>query len=273
MYYDPIKDRLGRIFGAHPALKKVFFTLLHLVFLRSWYVRRELDEILGSLSDTHRTDVLDAGTGFGQYAYYVAARFPNARVLAVDVKADYLRDAEAFVERTPLRGRIAFEQHDLTELELDRRFDLIVSVDVMEHIEDDRGVFHNFSRVLKPGGYVVINTPSDLGGSDVAEEGEGGFIEEHVRPGYNLEELCSKLQAEGLEPVRATYTYGTYGSRAWRWLIKRPMQMLARSKAALALLPFYYLVALPLGTLWNAMDVRAENRTGTGLIVVARKQR
>lgn len=271
MYYDPIKDRLGRLFGAHPLLRKAFYVLLHLVFLRAWYVRRTLKELIGDVPASRRVDVLDAGTGFGQYAYYVAAQFPNAHVLAVDVKADYLVEARRFVETTPLRDRISFQECDLTELDVDGTFDLIVSVDVMEHIEDDRRVFDNFARVLKKGGHVLVNTPSDQGGSDVGEAGEEGFIEEHVRPGYNLDELCDKLREAGLEPVRALYTYGVYGSRAWRLLVKWPMQMLSRNRLVFPLLPLYYVAALPIGSLLNALDVRARNESGTGLLVVARK--
>lgn len=271
MYYDPIKDRLGRIFSLHPVLRRLFYALLHVVFLRSWYVRREIRELLSALPEGESIDVLDAGTGFGQYAYFVASAFPAARVLAVDIKEDYLEDARRFIRETPQRDQISFEAHDLTVLDLERRFDLILSVDVMEHIEDDRTVFRNFARVLKPGGHVIINTPSDLGGSDVAEEGEEGFIEEHVRPGYNREELVGKLHDAGLEPIRALYTYGAYGSAAWRLLIKWPMQALARLRAALALLPLYYVLAIPIGAALNAIDLRSENARGTGLLVVARK--
>lgn len=271
MYYDPIKDRLGRVFSSHPFLQKIFYTLLHTVFLRSWYVRREIDDVLNLIPSSRQIDVLDAGTGFGQYAWYVARQFPSSRVLAVDLKEDYLEDARTFIRQTPQRSQVQFEAHDLIKLDLDRSFDLILSVDVMEHIEEDRAVFRNFARVLKPGGHVIINTPSDLGGSDVEHAGEEGFIEEHVRPGYGREELVGKLRDAGLEPVRAIYTYGTYGSAAWRLLIKWPMQLLERSKAAYGLLPFYYLAALPIGTLLNALDVRTENAEGTGLLVVARK--
>ena len=271
MFYDPIKDRLGGAFSRHPALQKAFYRMLNLFFLRAWYVRRELRYLMEALPATRPVRVLDAGTGFGQYAYFLAKEFPNVEVLAVDVKEDYLENARRFIERTPERDRVCFARADLTVLDLDERFDLILSVDVMEHIEDDRAVFRNFERVLNPGGYVVINTPSDLGGSDVSDEDEGSFIEEHVRPGYNREELAAKLSDAGFTVTRAIYTYGRYGSQAWRLLIKWPMQMLARTRASFALLPVYYVAALPLGTALNAMDVRSENDAGTGLLMIARK--
>lgn len=272
MFYDPIKDRLGRAFSTHPLLQKNFYRLLNVFFLRAWYVRREVRRLLSSMPANEPVNVLDAGTGFGQYAYFIAHEFPQARVLAVDVKEDYLENARRFIRQTPERDRVTFANADLTVLDIDERFDLILSVDVMEHIEDDRAVFRNFERVLKPGGYVVINTPSDLGGSDVSEDADESFIEEHVRPGYNRDELSAKLGDAGLDTTRAIYTYGRYGSKAWRMLIKWPMQMLARTRGAFVLLPFYYAAALPAGTVLNALDVRDENERGTGLLVVARKR-
>jgi hypothetical protein len=92
-----------------------------------------------------------------------------------------------------------------------------------------------------------------------------------VRDGYNLDALKAKLREAGLEPVRSLYTYGPYGSLAWRLLIKQPIQLLGKSYAFLILLPLYYLFALPVGLFLNAVDVRQDNQTGTGLIVIARK--
>ena len=271
MFYDPVKDRLGRFFSQQPTLQKLFYRLLDLFFLRAWYVQRELRRLLGGYAPTRPVRVLDAGTGFGQYAYFIARTFSNARVLAVDVKQDYLENAHRFIEKTPQARQVAFAYEDLTDLKAEGPFDLILSVDVMEHIEDDRAVFRGFERVLAPGGHVVINTPSDLGGSDVQGEGDTSFIEEHVRDGYNLAELQAKLREAGLEPVVSRYTYGPYGSLAWRMLIKRPITLIGKSWLFALLLPLYYLPVLPLGTALNAMDVRHENRAGTGLLVVARK--
>src|SRR5690606_6824287 len=67
MQYDPIKDRLGSIFSARPAMQRLFYRLLDLFFLRSWYVRREIHRIFASFPPGRTIRVLDAGTGFGQY--------------------------------------------------------------------------------------------------------------------------------------------------------------------------------------------------------------
>src|SRR5690606_36888163 len=181
MFYDPIKDRLGGFFSRSPLMQRLFYGLLNLLFLRAWYVKREIRRLLGSLPADAPIRVLDAGTGFGQYAYFMARNFPNVLVRAVDVKQDYLDNARRFLEQTPQGRQVELAYDALTQLQSEGPFDFILSVDVMEHIEDDRAVFRNFARVLASGGHVLVNTPSDLGGSDVQEEGETSFIEEHVR--------------------------------------------------------------------------------------------
>lgn len=273
MKYDPIKDRLGELASRHPMLQRLLYGLLNLLFLRAWYVRREIRHLLGALPSDRSVRVLDAGTGFGQYAYFVARTFSSAEVRAVDVKEEYLQRARRFVDQTPQADQISWAIDDLTALQSEGPFDLILAVDVMEHIPEDEAVFDHFERVLRPGGHVIINTPSDQGGSDVQAEGDESFIGEHVREGYGRTELGEKLRAAGLEPVKGLYTYGPYGAVAWRWLIKQPMQMLGATWASLVVLPLYYLAALPLGLLLNAVDVAHDNESGTGLLMVARKPR
>ena len=271
MDYDPIKDRLGDVFTRSPRLNKTFYRLLDTVFLRAWYVRREVRALIETMPADRPVRVLDAGTGFGQYAYFLLDTFPNVEVVAVDVKAEYLARARRFFDQTPHAGRITFRRLDLTEpMDEQDAYDLVLSVDVMEHIEDDRAVFANVARVLRPGGYLVVNTPSDQGGSGVTDASDESFIGEHVRDGYPPAELQEKLETAGLAVVDWMYTYGRYGSAAWRLLIKWPIQLLNRSMALGVVLPFYYVPALPAGLVLNALDLRWKNPTGTGLLMIAR---
>lgn len=276
MDYDPVKDRLGSFFWASPLRTKAFYRTLDAVFLRSWYVRRALRQIIAAAPTGRPFRVLDAGTGFGQYTYWLLRSFPAVEVVAVDVKQDYLDRAKAFVDTTPHAGRVRWAEADLTQplpagVDGEGVYDLCLSVDVMEHIEDDRAVFRNFARVLKPGGCAIVNTPSDLGGSGITEAGQESFIGEHVRDGYNAGELAEKLETAGLRVESTTYTYGRFGTVGWRILVQGPIRALNASKAAILGLPFYYALAGPLGLALNALDLRADNARGTGLLVVSRK--
>jgi hypothetical protein len=58
---------------------------------------------------------------------------------------------------------------------------------------------------------------------------------------------------------------------AWRVAIKVPMKILNASKLFFVLLPFYYIVALPVALPLMFLDYISDNKTGAGLIVIARK--
>lgn len=269
MQYDPVKDRFGTLVAGRPLMMRLFFAALQLMFLRAWYVRRELRRRLENRSGPVR--VLDAGAGFGQFSYWILRNFSGVRLHAVDVKEDYLREAENLMRSTGLDSRATFGVDDLTRLRTTGPYDLVLSVDVMEHIEEDVEVFRNFNRVLRPGGVVIINTPSDQGGSDVSGGDDESFISEHVRDGYAVDELRAKLESAGLEVERIDYTYGHWGSVAWRISIKWPMQLLNASWLFVVLLPLYYVPVLPVAMVLNALDVSSHVDSGTGLIAVARR--
>jgi SAM-dependent methyltransferase len=267
MKYDPVKNILGNIARDRPVVRRLLYTALGLMFLREWYVKRELRRLLPAAGSTL---VYDAGSGFGQYSYFIARNFPDADIYAVDVKEEQIEDCRRFFSRMGIR-RCTFAVEDLTAIGHADRFDLILSVDVMEHIPDDVTVFRNFSRALVPGGRVLINTPSDLGGSDTHSPDDESFIEEHARIGYGADEIRSKLESAGLVVESIRYTYGRWGSLAWRLGIKVPMLMLNASKILFLILPFYYALTMPIVLPLMYADYVSTNEQGTGLLVIARK--
>jgi SAM-dependent methyltransferase len=269
MRYDPVKKILGNVVRFHPWLRIGFYKLLGLMFLREWFVKRALRQLLGPRVGPF--EVYDAGSGFGQYSYYIARHFPQARILAIDVKEEQIADCRTFFARVGLT-QCSFAVEDLTKIQHEGLFDFILSVDVMEHIADDVLVFRNFFRALKPGGYLFINTPSNLGGSDAESPEEASFIEEHARNGYGEQEMREKLCSVGFVVESIRYTYGPWGDRYWRIAIKFPMLLLHMSKIFFILLPLYYVIALPLALPMMYLDYVSDNKQGTGLNVVACKK-
>ena len=141
----------------------------------------------------------------------------------------------------------------------------------MEHIEEDVQVLTNYCSSLKTGGMLLISTPSNMGGSDVHDDGETSFIEEHVRDGYGIVEIEEKCLRAGFSKVDARYSYGAPGKISWKLSMKYPMLMLNKSKAFFIVLPIYYLITMPFALLLNVFDVKGSHSTGTGLIVKAWK--
>ena len=270
MEYDPIKRSLGNVFNKSPFLRKTFYRLLDLLLLRAWHVHLELRRWRKHAPEN--ADILDAGAGFGQYTYWLFCKSWLYNILAVDVKEEQVEDCNRFFKSIDAK-HVWFKVEDLTKYYKDNSFDLVLSVDVMEHILEDVQVFKNFHRSLKQGGMLLVSTPSDQGGSDVHGEGETSFIEEHVRDGYNIKEIEEKLHRAGFSKVEARYSYGTPGKISWRLSMKYPILFLGKVPRVLGflVLPFYYLVTYPVAFVLNYFDTRMAHTTGTGLIVKAWK--
>jgi len=269
MQYDPVKRRLGVVFNRTPFLRKVFYKLLDLLLLRAWHIQRELRKWAADKTGRELA-IYDAGAGFGQYTYWLSGRSSKWSITAIDVKDEQVSDCNAFFQRIG-RPQVKFEVGDVTKFTRPDSFQLVVCVDVMEHILEDEAALRCYSTSLKQGGMLIISTPSDQGGSDVHEEGEGSFIEEHVRDGYNFEDIRAKCLRNGFSKVEARYSYGAPGKISWKLSMKWPLLMLQASKLFFIVLPFYYLIAYPIAFVLNMADVRMKHSTGTGLIVKAWK--
>jgi 2-polyprenyl-3-methyl-5-hydroxy-6-metoxy-1,4-benzoquinol methylase len=273
MQYDPIKRNLGKVFNRTPFLRKLFYRLLDLLLLRSWHINKELNN--WAAANTSNRNILDAGSGFGQYVFRMARKNPHWHITGLDVKEEQIDDCNNFFQSIGL-DNAHFEVADLTRLNYDGEFDLVLCVDVMEHIEEDVLVLANYHKALKPGGMLLISTPSDQGGSDVHHhdvktEGAIGFIDEHVRDGYGVDELYQKLKQAGFTKSEIHYQYGKPGKLSWKLSMKYPIQLLNVSKVFFILLPFYYLVVFPISLLLNLLDLSGSHKTGTGLIAKAWK--
>jgi SAM-dependent methyltransferase len=270
MKYEPIKKSLGRFFAGSLFLRKTLYFLLDLLLLRTWHVKKALRKIARQFPG--EASVLDAGSGFGQYTWGMSRMNSRWKIKAIDINREQIDDCNIFFSRTGLSDRVSFDTCDLTTLNDLNCYDIILSVDVMEHIEEDILVFKNFYRSLKDGGILLISTPSDKGGSDVHGDQEESFIDEHVRDGYSIKDITGKLLLAGFKTVEAVYTYGKPGNISWRLSMKYPIKMLNVSYLFFLLLPFYYLIFFPVSIILNIFDLSLTHKTGTGLLVTARKQ-
>lgn len=98
--------------------------------------------------------VLDVGAGDGWFADQLLADLgPDAQVTCWDT--GYSEDALSALAGS-LPPRAAF-----TEVRPERRFDLLLLLDVLEHVEDDRGFLAELLRKnLEPGGHVLVSVPA-----------------------------------------------------------------------------------------------------------------
>lgn len=270
MQYEPIKRSLGRFFAGSLFMRKTLFFLLDLLLLRTWHIKKALRKIARQFPGD--ASVLDAGSGFGQYTWRMSKMNSLWNIMAIDINSEQITDCRDFFGKAGMSERVIFQTGDLTALSDIDKYNIVLSVDVMEHIEEDVLVFSNFFKSLKKNGILLISTPSDKGGSDVHNEQEESFIDEHVRDGYSIEEITEKLSLAGFRNIETMYTYGKPGNISWRLSMKYPVKMLNISYLFFIILPFYYLICFPVSILLNLLDISLTHKTGTGLLVTATKE-
>lgn len=129
---------------------------------------------------------LDVGCGEGSNLAFLAALRPLRRVVGVDVAAAALARARALVPGAEL------VQGDARAAAALGPFDLVTSIDVVEHVEDDVAMLRAMAEATRR--WVLCVTVQ--GRMRRGEEAIG-----HVR-NYRRGELVEKLRSVGLRPVR-----------------------------------------------------------------------
>jgi SAM-dependent methyltransferase len=152
---------------------------------------------------------LDAGCGSGAFSLY-AAKLGND-VTGVSFNE---RDNAIAEERARILGisKARFVTGDLREIDsfADRlgTFDQILCLETIEHISDDQKLVTDLAQLLRPGGRLLLTTPSDrhrpFRGEVVSTYEDGG----HVRFGYSHDELRRLFDRAGLHTVSLGYVSG-----------------------------------------------------------------
>lgn len=105
---------------------------------------------------TSQTAVLDAGSGVGGTARYVADRY-GCTVTAVDLTEEYCDTARWLNQLVGLDDQITVHQGDVTALPFaDGAFQVVVSQHVQMNVADKVGLYREARRVLADGGVLAI---------------------------------------------------------------------------------------------------------------------
>ena len=169
-------------------------------------LRIRLRRVLPATRGKYRR-ILDAGCGRGVFTLELAKQHPEATVVGVDIEPGLVERANYIAHRAGVKN-CRFEVADVIHLPHLEQFDLVVSVDNLEHIEQDVEALKALYRALTPSGTLVIHVPGYyrrwlLFGRRVNFDVPG-----HVRPGYTAEQLVEKLKLANFDVVEYHYTYG-----------------------------------------------------------------
>jgi SAM-dependent methyltransferase len=168
--------------------------LSHEIEDRHWWYRgrrRIIDEVLRRLELGRDARILDAGCGSGRNMVELAR---YGTVTGIEL-------APASVEVARARGAgevVAGSLAEALPFE-DGSFDFAVSLDVIEHLDDDRAVLGELRRVIRPQGQLLVTVPAYQwlwSSHDVIN---------HHRRRYTRPTLLAAARDAGWEPVRTTH--------------------------------------------------------------------
>lgn len=151
------------------------------------------DSLAGRLGET--ASILDAGCGTGGLIRRLAPRHPGWRWTGLDVSP-----LACGFARTRVPAGVAMVEGTVERMPFaDASFDALVSADVLYHVDDDVTALREFRRVLRPGGWVVLNVPAHrwlFSYHDVAV---------HGRRRYEVREVREKLARAGFAAGEETH--------------------------------------------------------------------
>jgi 2-polyprenyl-3-methyl-5-hydroxy-6-metoxy-1,4-benzoquinol methylase len=174
----------------------------------------------------------------------------------------------------------------------DAAFDLVVAIDVLEHLRDDQPFLTETSRILKPGGSAVVTVPNGdprlLANKIKHAVGMRPEIYGHTRAGYSLAELSEAVQSSGFhivnksgysrfftEMIELVINFGFVfmlskkrGQRAEGQIAPTKASELKTHGAAYQM----YSLVFPVLNLFSKLDVLLPASTNNAVIVVGQKE-
>ncbi|HTD08840.1 MAG TPA: methyltransferase domain-containing protein [Solirubrobacteraceae bacterium] len=157
-----------------------------------WYRGRRtvLDGVIADLRPPANARILDAGCGSGRFMVDLAKR---GEVTGVE-----LSDTSVALARQRDIGEVV--AGSVLEMPFaDASFDLAVSLDVIEHLEDDIAALRELRRVVAPGGALLVTVPA----YQWLWSGHDEINHHHRR--YTRRTLQSAAEQAGWKQTRTTY--------------------------------------------------------------------
>ena len=156
-----------------------------------WYYRSKAAALRRVVADVNPQRLLDVGAGSGFFSRHLLEWTGAKSALCVDI--GYERDRDDRVGAKPVLYRRDCGATDC---------DLVLMMDVLEHVDDDRGLLRHYAAKVPSGAHFLVTVPAFRflwSGHDV-------FLEHKRR--YRLDEIEAAMRDAGLEIVKGAYYFG-----------------------------------------------------------------
>lgn len=105
-------------------------------------------------------NILELGCGWGSFSVYLAKRCPNSQILAVTNSKDQKEHLTSKISQLNLIN-LKIMKKDVKQLELDEKYDRIVSIEMFEHMRNYNRLLNNLREFLKEDGKLFIHIFTD----------------------------------------------------------------------------------------------------------------
>ncbi|MEA2512156.1 MAG: hypothetical protein QOJ59_1643 [Thermomicrobiales bacterium] len=158
-----------------------------------WWFRWRFDlisDVLGSLQRDGQLRILDAGCGTGQMLKCLES---HGEAIGIDSSPQAIGYARERGVKRLVRGSITDPPFR------NGSFDCVVSLDVIEHVDDDVDILTKLREVVKPGGHLIVTVPAFQ-----TLWSEHDEINQHKRR-YRAGQLRHLIQEAGFDVERVSY--------------------------------------------------------------------
>lgn len=144
-------------------------------------------------------DILEVGGGIGNFTPYLKK---YGEVISIDIEKLYIKKLKKIT--TAGFGDIEANKYFFKS----KKFDSIVCLNVLEHIENDEKALHNMYSLLKPGGKLILLVPAHQRAYTKMDSNLGHFRR------YTKQNLKTKFENSKFKVIKVRY-YNLPGVIGW----------------------------------------------------------
>ncbi len=256
------------VLDKHSNARKLYIFLTHSLLLKNNIIRREI-KLCGRRKNKVQ-HVFYPGFGMGQLLGLFSNYRNKYNILGIDKNQKMVTQSTAYFKHENIHN-IYCRTADILSFDQHNTFDLCLSINLLNYIEDDRKALTNMFNALKKPGMLLIFNSSNYADDKASKLNVGVYTDSKVRNGYGIMELKQMLKEIGFSKVKARYAYGTPGILSWKLTTAWPTKMIKTSQLFFALLPLYTLLCIPLVILFNFLDINMKHNKGKCIVVRAFK--